>query len=130
MIGARMFDTARSIVLASLPAELSPAERRRALFLRLYPDLNDDIFPRLKRDRSPLRGQISSPGAVSDQPGATNASQPPAASSRRLTVWSRCQRTGTSFSPSRNTVSTAIQTRFMTPTTNISAINAQQQPTQ
>jgi hypothetical protein len=44
MIGARMFDTARSIILSSLPAELSPAERRRALCRRLYPELNEDIF--------------------------------------------------------------------------------------
>lgn len=47
MIGARMFDTARSIVLASLPADLSPLERRRALCRRLYPELGE--IPSLDR---------------------------------------------------------------------------------
>jgi hypothetical protein len=31
-----MFDSAREMVLASLPRELSAAERRRQLFKRLY----------------------------------------------------------------------------------------------
>ncbi|HEX5314994.1 MAG TPA: hypothetical protein VFX38_08845 [Gammaproteobacteria bacterium] len=44
LIGARMFDTARRIVLASLPADLSPAERRRALFRRLYPELDPNFL--------------------------------------------------------------------------------------
>lgn len=45
MIAARMFDTARSIVLASLPTDLSPAEQRRALCRRLYPELGEIHFP-------------------------------------------------------------------------------------
>lgn len=44
MIGARMFDTARSIILASLPADLTPLERRRALCRRLYPKSGDEII--------------------------------------------------------------------------------------
>lgn len=40
-IAARMFDTARSIVLFSLPPDLTPAERRRALFRRFYPELGE-----------------------------------------------------------------------------------------
>ena len=35
-IGSEMFDAARRMVLASLPAELSEIERRRALFERIY----------------------------------------------------------------------------------------------
>jgi hypothetical protein len=36
VIGARRFDSARRIVLASLPANLTLQERRRALFERIY----------------------------------------------------------------------------------------------
>jgi hypothetical protein len=36
LMGVRMFDAARTMVLASLPADLSEMERKRALFLRLY----------------------------------------------------------------------------------------------
>ena len=36
MMGIRMFETARSMVLASLPANLSPSERSFNLFLRFY----------------------------------------------------------------------------------------------
>lgn len=39
MIGVQMFDTARTIVLASLPAGLSEEERRRRLCERFYGDL-------------------------------------------------------------------------------------------
>ena len=35
-MASRMFDTARAIVLASFPPDLSPDERRRRLFERLY----------------------------------------------------------------------------------------------
>lgn len=35
-IGAQMFDAARRMVLASLPADLSETERKRRLFKRLY----------------------------------------------------------------------------------------------
>lgn len=47
LIGARMFDTAREIVLASLPQDLSPAERRRALCRRLYPELGEEVLRHL-----------------------------------------------------------------------------------
>jgi len=36
MMSARMFDTARALILASFPSDLSPDERRRRLFSRLY----------------------------------------------------------------------------------------------
>jgi hypothetical protein len=36
LMGVRMFDAARRMVLASLPANLSPSERKRLLFERLY----------------------------------------------------------------------------------------------
>jgi hypothetical protein len=35
-MGVEMFDAARRMVLASLPAELSETERKRRLFERLY----------------------------------------------------------------------------------------------
>jgi hypothetical protein len=35
-MGVEMFEAARRMVLASLPAELSDAERKRLLFERLY----------------------------------------------------------------------------------------------
>jgi hypothetical protein len=35
-MGAQMFDAARRMVLASLPADLSDDERKRRLFQRLY----------------------------------------------------------------------------------------------
>jgi len=36
VMGSRMFDATRSVVLASFPAELSPLEMKRRLFERLY----------------------------------------------------------------------------------------------
>jgi len=36
LMGVRMFDAAREMALASLPAGLSPDELKRQLFLRLY----------------------------------------------------------------------------------------------
>lgn len=36
MMGTRMFDAARDMLLASLPANLPEAERKRLLFTRLY----------------------------------------------------------------------------------------------
>ena len=36
IMGARMFEAARAVVLASLPAGLSPDELKRQLFQRLY----------------------------------------------------------------------------------------------
>jgi len=36
IMGARMFDAARAMVLASLPADLSEAKRKARLFQRLY----------------------------------------------------------------------------------------------
>ena len=36
LMGVRMFDAARAMVLASLPAGLSPEELRRQLYRRLY----------------------------------------------------------------------------------------------
>ena len=39
LIGVSMFETARAIVLASFPVDLSPGELRRKLCERLYPEL-------------------------------------------------------------------------------------------
>ena len=39
MIGVSLFETARAIVLASLPVDLPPKELRRKLCERLYPEL-------------------------------------------------------------------------------------------
>jgi hypothetical protein len=36
LMGVRMFDAAREMVLASLPAGLAPEELKRRLFQRLY----------------------------------------------------------------------------------------------
>jgi hypothetical protein len=36
LMGVRMFDAARDMALASLPAGLSPEESKRQLFQRLY----------------------------------------------------------------------------------------------
>jgi hypothetical protein len=39
LIGVSMFETARAIVLASFPIDLSPEKLRRKLCERLYPEL-------------------------------------------------------------------------------------------
>lgn len=36
VMGVQMFDAARAMVVASLPAELSPVDLKRQLFQRLY----------------------------------------------------------------------------------------------
>ena len=36
VMGSRMFDAARAVVLASLPSNLAPDELRRQLFQRVY----------------------------------------------------------------------------------------------
>lgn len=38
MIGARMFESARALVLASLPENISEPERKRMLYERFYGD--------------------------------------------------------------------------------------------
>lgn len=53
IMAAEMFDAARAIVLASFPPNLSPDERRRRLFARLY---GDDVPP--SRVPAPLRPRI------------------------------------------------------------------------
>lgn len=45
MIGVQMFETARSLALASLPEEASQYERRRRLCSRFYPELLEQVFP-------------------------------------------------------------------------------------
>ena len=44
LIGVSMFETARAIVLASLPADLPPGELRRKLCERLYPELAVEAY--------------------------------------------------------------------------------------
>jgi len=55
MIGVRMFDTARTIVLASLPAGLSEEERRRRLCRRFYGDLAKHAYGPAEQDGKPSR---------------------------------------------------------------------------
>ena len=45
LIGVSMFESARAIVLASLPAGLPPAELRSRLCERLYPELAAEAYP-------------------------------------------------------------------------------------
>ena len=45
IMGVRMFDAARAMVLASFPPNLSPDEVRRRLFERFYGDLPADRVP-------------------------------------------------------------------------------------
>lgn len=44
VIGARMFESARAMVVASLPPGLSPKETRRRICERFYGDLAEDVF--------------------------------------------------------------------------------------
>ena len=44
LIGVSLFETARAIVLASLPANLPPGELRRKLCERLYPELAAEAY--------------------------------------------------------------------------------------
>ena len=53
LMGARMFETAKQLVLASLPPELPEQEKRVQLFLRFYgpdfsPDKRDEIIQHLR----------------------------------------------------------------------------------
>ena len=45
LIGIKMFDTARTIVEASLPAGLSELQQRREICRRFYPSLAASVFP-------------------------------------------------------------------------------------
>jgi len=49
VMGARMFNTARTMILASFPPDLSPEEVRRRLFKRLYPEIPPDRIPEALR---------------------------------------------------------------------------------
>lgn len=40
--GARMFDAARTLVLASFPPDLTPAELRLRLLQRFYPEIDTE----------------------------------------------------------------------------------------
>ncbi len=47
-MGSCMFDAARQMVLASFPKNISPQEKRKRLFLRLYSnDFNEEIKQRI-----------------------------------------------------------------------------------
>lgn len=50
IMGARMFESARALVLASFPAGLSADEVRRRLFRRFYGDLPPERVPPSLRD--------------------------------------------------------------------------------
>lgn len=45
VMGSRMFDAARAMILASLPEGLSDEELRRRLFARVYPDAKPEQVP-------------------------------------------------------------------------------------
>jgi hypothetical protein len=51
MMGIRSFEAARTIVLASLPAGLSDAERNRMLFERIYGAPVEEFIHRYNEDR-------------------------------------------------------------------------------
>ena len=44
IMGARMFDAARRMMIASFPSNLSKEEFRRMLFERTYPELDWEFF--------------------------------------------------------------------------------------
>jgi hypothetical protein len=44
MMGARMFDAAREVVMASLPKDLLPEEFKRRLFERIYGASMEDVL--------------------------------------------------------------------------------------
>jgi hypothetical protein len=46
LIGIRMFDTALAILEASIPASVTGRDRRRQICRRLYPALEDQVFPK------------------------------------------------------------------------------------
>ena len=50
LIGARMYDTARAIVLSSLPKNISELERRRLLYERFYGPAPRGLFSESGRD--------------------------------------------------------------------------------
>jgi len=45
LLGIRMFDTARALVEASISADFSSLERRRAICRRFYPSLTEQVYP-------------------------------------------------------------------------------------
>lgn len=45
LMGIMMFDAVRAVVLASFPADIAPAEKRRRLFERFYGDLPPERVP-------------------------------------------------------------------------------------
>ncbi len=48
IMGASMFDTARAIVLASLPKDLPPEELKRKLFTRIYGAPIEEVVKRTR----------------------------------------------------------------------------------
>lgn len=54
LVGIRMFDTARELVEASIPAAVTGIDRRRAICRRLYPSLVDQVYPSKEKTDSEL----------------------------------------------------------------------------
>ena len=50
LMGVRMFDAARQMILASLPADLPEAERRRLLYFRIYGEPLPDRIGKSRRE--------------------------------------------------------------------------------
>lgn len=53
LMGSRMFSSARTMVLASLPPDLPPDELRRQLFRRFYGDMPKHLVPEPLRIPAP-----------------------------------------------------------------------------
>jgi len=53
--GARMFDSSRTLVLSSLPPNLSPTEVRLHLLKRFYPELDNESVRQAIRDRDSVQ---------------------------------------------------------------------------
>ena len=59
VIGARMFETARAMVVASLPRGLSPKEMRRRICERFYGELAEEVFGRSENRLAGVHGQTN-----------------------------------------------------------------------
>lgn len=51
LIGMQMFESAREIVISSLPKNISEQEKRYLLCKRFYGDLADKAFPKMKKNK-------------------------------------------------------------------------------
>ena len=59
VIGARMFESARAMVMASLPPGLLPEEMRRRICERFYGELAEEIFGSSENRLAGVHGQTN-----------------------------------------------------------------------